>query len=158
MTISMKVENRLIIVFLIILTVSCKNNSIESKQNFDWILGSWIRTNEKENRLTFENWEKQNELEYIGFSFTLQNNDTVWEENVKLVKKDVNWSFNVTGKGESKPTKFKIIKIEKQKFVCENQQNDFPKTIEYSKKGDFLYATISGNDMKVIFDFEKNED
>ena len=33
--------------------------------------------------------------------------------------------------------------------------NEFPKKIEYSIKGDFLHAVISGNDMEVLFDFEK---
>ncbi|MCU4164954.1 DUF6265 family protein [Carboxylicivirga caseinilyticus] len=143
------------IVILLILSVSCKNRPTESKDNFDWMLGSWIRTNEQENRLTFENWEKHSDSEYTGFGFTLENNDTIWQENIKLIKKDGEWSFDVTGQGESNSTNFKLIRIEEQCFVCENQLNEFPKIIEYSKNGDLLKATISGNNMKVDFDFEE---
>ena len=148
-----------IIVSLFVFSVSCNNKSdsgqAETEQNFDWLSGKWIRTNDQEDRLTFENWEKKSTTEYIGFSYTIQNNDTVWQENVKLLKTDANWSFEVTGKGETQPTKFRLTTIEEGKFTCENQANEFPKKIEYLKKEDKLQAKISGNDMEIIFDFEK---
>lgn len=153
----MKMKNKLIIVVLILFSISCKisRNENESEQELDWIIGNWVRTNEQENRSTFENWEKKNNSEYIGFSYTMESNDTIWQEKVTLQKNDGNWSFDVRGKGDVKPTKFKSTFIGKEEIVFTNPSNEFPKKIEYSKKGDKLYAKISGDDMEAFFDFEK---
>jgi len=151
----MRLRISLILIFQIILTASCNDNSSEREQNFDWLIGNWVRTNNEEEKTTFENWEKQSDSAYIGFSYTMQQNDTVWQENIALIKEEAHWSFNVTGEGEAEPTKFKVVKIGEENFICENQANEFPKKIEYSIKGDFLHAVISGNDMEVLFDFEK---
>lgn len=36
----------------------CNSKQNESTENFDWLLGKWQRTNEKQGKTTFENWEK----------------------------------------------------------------------------------------------------
>lgn len=158
MTTLMKMRNKIIGIFLIALVFSCKEKPSENQQNFDWLLGSWIRTNDQESKKTFENWEKKNDNEYSGFSYTMQNNDTIWQERVKLTKTNENWSFDVTGKGETAPTKFRLTSIKKVKFVCENKANEFPTKIEYSKKQEQLHATISGNGTEVSFYFERNSE
>ena len=133
------------------------NSKVELKNiDFDWLLGKWTRVNDQENKKTFENWEKISNLEYIGFSYTMENNDTVWQERVKLIKTINNWSFNVTEKGEIEPTKFALSEIKEKKFICENQLNEFPKKIEYELIGNILHAKISGNDIEVLFDFKKS--
>ena len=124
-------------------------------QNFDWLLGNWIRTNEKENKQTFERWEKNSDAEYIGLAYTMQNKDTIWREYVKLLNSNKEWSFNVTGKGEKVSTNFKLNEIGKEKFTCENQANEFPKLIMYTVLGDTLHAKISGGEMEIVFDFVK---
>ena len=144
---------------MIIVVVSCNNsstiNTVNSPQNFDWLIGNWMRINNKENQTTFENWEKKNDSKYTAFGYTLQNKDTTWQENIVLTRIDNSWSFNVTGKGEITPTKFILTTIENGKFICENPENEFPKQIEYIKNGDKLDAKISGGDMEVIFNFKK---
>ena len=54
--------------------ISCTNPSTES---FDWLVGEWQRTNEKEGRETFEMWNKVTDYEYSGFGVTLQDGDTL---------------------------------------------------------------------------------
>jgi hypothetical protein len=56
----------------------CKNKQNENKEastynseNFDWLLGKWQRTNEKQGKTTFENWEKISDSEYSGIGFTI---------------------------------------------------------------------------------------
>ena len=132
-----------------------KKNIGTPNQNFDWLLGNWIRTNEKENKKTFERWEKKSDAEYIGLAYTMQNKDTIWREDVKLLNSNKEWSFNVTGKGEKASTNFKLIEIDKGKFTCENQANEFPKIIMYTILGNTLHAKISGGDMEILFDFVK---
>ncbi|MEO6136357.1 MAG: hypothetical protein ABIP35_14455 [Ginsengibacter sp.] len=131
-----------------------KNNVEIVKQNFDWLLGKWIRTNDKGGVQTFENWEKKSDSEYIGLGY-IQNSDKEWEENIKLIKSGTYWSFDVSEKGDVIPTKFKLTVIEERKFICENQDNEFPKAIEYKMVGDTLHAKISGNGKEVLFEFKK---
>jgi len=134
-----------------------KNKMEIVRPNFDWLTGNWIRTNEQEGKSTFENWEKKSDSAYNGFSYTMQNSDTVWQEHVRLIKTNNNWSFDVTQKGQTEPTTFKLTNIEKNRFICENQANDFPKKIEYSVAGTQLNANISGPNMEVLFEFKKME-
>lgn len=161
-------SNRLIIVFLIALQVSCGNRATSTHdlasgsgepviEDFDWMLGEWTRTNDEGDKATFENWRKKDQSHYIGFSFTMQDSDTVWQETVDLVKTNDSWSFDVKGKSETQPTKFRLITIEDGRFVSENQTNEFPKVIEYWKIEDGLHAKISGVDMEVLFVFQKRK-
>lgn len=161
----MKARNA-VMFFFIIFSVSCteKNtksssttnlSSAEPQHNFDWLFGSWIRINGQEGSSTFENWKKQNDTEYIGFGYTMQDKDTVWQEHIIFHKTDSIWSFNVTGIEGEESTNFKLTEIGEKSFTCENPENEFPKVISYSKKGEQLVAKISGNDMEVDFVFEK---
>jgi len=149
---------RILFVLLVFTAFSCRNTSTELVQDFDWLTGSWIRTNDAEDQITYEKWEKLSESEYLGFGCTVQNNDTIWMEHIQLIREKENWSFNVTGEGETEATKFLVSSVGKASFVCKNEANEFPKEIEYSKVGKKLNATISGNDMVIHFDFEKLAD
>jgi len=144
-----------------ILLIACNSKEKSAVSNekpsapFDWLLGNWIRTNEKKDRQTFENWIKINNSEYAGEGYTLQNTDTIWKETVQLIESKGRWKFSVTPKGESKPTVFELIKMEDTTFTCESKTNDFPKIIHYFKDGHSLKAEISGGDMKIPFEFER---
>lgn len=146
-----------LVLLVLIYIFSLNSHGADSQVNFDWLLGSWERQNEKEGRQTFESWKQKNEHEYIGLSYTMEGRKKVWQENVRLVKEKGGWHFNVTMEGESQTTKFKLTRIEPGKFVCENAENEFPKVIEYAKNGQELHAKISGDGMEVTFDFAKVE-
>lgn len=122
--------------------------------SFDWLLGDWERTNEQVGKETFETWKKAGANEYQGFGFTLQNADTIWQEKIILIHRNTGWNFEVTGKGESEPTIFKIIHFRGERFDAENQENEFPKVISYYKEGHELKAVISGGDIEIPFEFE----
>lgn len=132
--------------------VSCNNHSTE---NFDWLVGEWQRTNEKEGRETIEMWSKVADSEYSGFGATLQDGDTLWYENIKLVKSNNLWSFEVTGQADITATTFILTKIEEGRFTSENDQNEFPTKIEYYISGDMLKALISGGGEEISFDFKR---
>ena len=152
--------NKIIALSLIlILIISCKKAGTaitdDSSSNFDWLVGNWIRTNEKEGKKTIETWAKDEDSKYNGFSFTLLNNDTIWQERVTLMKADGGWHYSVTGKGNLQPTVFKLTEIEKEAFICVNEANEFPKKIRYSKSGNQIKAIISGGGMEIPFEFER---
>lgn len=141
---------QLLFLLLLPLLISCNQ-----AEDFDWLLGNWQRKNEQEGRQTLENWQKKSDSEYIGLGFTLQNGDTIWQERIRLIKSDNGWNFEAIGKGETSPTIFKLTRIEKESFVSENEQNEFPKKIYYYKNKDDLNAIISGGGEEVLFEFKK---
>jgi len=68
----------LILIALISFSCSQKNRSDQAlaenpdtTNNFDWIIGSWLRSNDKEGNITFEHWAKNSSTEYIGLGCTL---------------------------------------------------------------------------------------
>lgn len=152
--------------FLVVLVLFClgcvqkkKENKEGSKavsieKNFDWLIGNWERSNEKEGKQTFENWVKLNEKAYQGIGFTIKENDTIWQESIELNKVSETWNFAVKGKSDPMPTVFIVTAIEEDSFICENEENEFPKKISYSKGEKGIVAVISGGDMEILFEFE----
>ena len=133
-----------------------QNNEIsKSTENFDWLLGNWKRNNEKENRETFEIWKKKNNSEYYGIGFTLQNNDTIKQEKIKLTKLNNNWILEVKVPEETESIIFNLTSIGNKEFICENKEIDFPKKIKYWKNGTKINALVSGDEMEIPFEFER---
>lgn len=127
----------------------------QQKVDFEWLLGTWKRTNEKQGIQTFEYWKKIDKDHYKGLGFTMKRSDTIWQESLNLVKKKGFWNFKVKLQNASEETVFKVTSIEQKGFVCENKQNEFPKKIAYKRSGNNLIALISDADRKVSFDFDK---
>jgi hypothetical protein len=144
---------KILILFAVIITGSCTSKITTTEINFDWLLGHWVRTNEVSGKSTFENWVKLSDKIYIGHSFTIKNLDTIWQENVRLTKTDSVWSYDVTPKGDSIVTSFKVIQLGEKGFTCENELNEFPKKILYRRENNVLYAEISAGETKIPFEF-----
>lgn len=152
---------RLKIYSLLLLFFACKHKESinipnqKTTMSFDWMLGFWQRSNDKMGHQTYETWSKQNDTLYTSLGYTMQAQDTVWRENVKLFKRDTSWFFSVLGKGETESTDFMLTTITYQSFICENPNNEFPKMIMYHLKGDSLIAKISGGGPDIEFKFGK---
>jgi hypothetical protein len=165
-----------IVIFLIgILVISCnqgkneKSNKAESTikltevtDDFDWLLGKWKRGNEEIGKETFENWDKKSNTEYVGFSYTTQKGDTIYQEKFRLVKSNTDWNFEIELKGETVPSTFKMTSSNTQEFICENNEKyfpnrkaDSPNKIKYWTNKEKLYATISGKEIEIQFEFVK---
>lgn len=148
-----------LIILLVFAFCSCLPEGEKNKQliepNFDYLVGSWIRTNEKSDRNTFENWKNISPTKYEGSGFTIKDKDTIWQEDVILSKTNTDWNFTVTDKKEKNQVIFNLTKISNDGFTCENQKNEFPKIIRYKKDGELLKAEIEGGDMKIPFEFKK---
>lgn len=122
---------------------------------FDWLLGKWQRTNEqKENSETYEHWEKINDS-YQGLGFTLKGNDTIWQEHMQLSKVDNAWQLAIKSPQEEVATLFKNIQLTKEEFTFENPDIEFPNIINYINKGNTFYASVSGSDMNIKFEFKR---
>lgn len=132
-----------------------QKSTTQAKANFDWLLGNWKRTNEEKGKETFENWRKIDDSEYNGIGFTLQNSDTLRQEDMKLIQTNGKWNLLVKTPDENDFIKFEMVEIEKDKFECKNETLDFPKLIKYWKNGDKMNAIVSGDSLKLSFEFER---
>ena len=126
-----------------------------SNENFDWLLGNWIRNNEEEGIETYEVWIKKSSYVYIGIGFTMQDNDTLKQEKIRLIKTDEKWNLEVQSPGDSNPIIFNMTSYSDQEFICENKVLDFPKLIKYWKNGNKIHALVSGDNMEIPFEFER---
>lgn len=133
-----------------------KSHSVESVRasEFNWLLGDWKRMNDRPGRSTFEHWTRISNSEYRGLGYTLRNGDTIFKEYIKLHLDKGEWIFEVSGVNED-PTLFQVTRKTRLSFTCENEKNEFPKYIEYSKVGRTLKARIFGGDQEVEFSFTK---
>lgn len=122
--------------------------------NFDWISGEWIRTNGKAGLITTESWEKISDDTYKGIGLTKKNGETVFREDLRLIKKEENWVYEVVGVNVD-TTNFIVTSYSGNSFSAENQENPFPKQIEYSYNEEKLTAEISDENRKIVFEFRR---
>lgn len=135
----------------------CNSKQNENTENFDWLLGKWQRINEEQGKNTFESWKKNNNSEYNGIGFTIQNNDTISQEKMKIVKINGKWNLLVKTLEEKEFIQFEMSEIQEDKFECKNDTLDFPKLIKYWKNGDKINALVSGDNLKLSFEFKRIE-
>jgi len=143
--------NRLYFLLVIVVLSSC--NKTQEFQ-FDWLLGNWERTNDSKENKTYESWTKKSDTEYIGLGCTLKGKDTVFKENIQLIKEKEKWIFKVIGVNENS-TLFPVSSLTKASFTCKNPENDFPKQIIYSFDGKKLNAVISDDNTEISFVFKR---
>ena len=138
--------------------LTAANRQLLFGEDFDWLLGDWLRSNDTAGKTTFEKWYKKSDQEYQGIGYTLEKQDTVFKENLRLVPLNNQWHLEVTGVNES-PTYFVVTNRTATSFISENPDNEFPKIIKYDLVGDSLKAEVSAGEMMVSFVFgrEKNK-
>ena len=71
-----------LIFILAALVLNCTHSAFASEPNFDWLLGQWKRVNDKAGQITYENWTKKSPYKYIGQSYTIKDNERIWQEDV----------------------------------------------------------------------------
>ena len=130
--------------------VSCDNNTKKTK-NPAFLIGNWKRLNDKPGSQTFENWNP----DFKGLGYTIKNGKTSFSEQLSIIKINDTLHLQVVGVNEN-PTLFKFTEQTDTSFVCENSQNEFPKTIKYILDKGNLKAEVSNDDFRIDFIFEKN--
>lgn len=123
--------------------------------NFDWITGDWTRTNGKTELTTTESWEKLSDSIYKGHGISKKNGETIFREDLRLVKKDDNWIYEVVGVNVD-TTNFIITSFSSKSFSAENLKNPFPKQIDYKYENGKLVAEISDDSKKIVFEFRRD--
>ncbi|SDS45779.1 hypothetical protein SAMN04488553_2302 [Gramella sp. MAR_2010_147] len=126
----------------------------QNPETFDWIIGDWIRTNGMHKLTTTEHWKKISSNLYEGTGVTKKNNETVFRENLRIIKKEEKWIYEVTGVNKE-TTNFLLTSISDNTFTAVNPENEFPKKISYRTEDKKLIAEISDDRKKEIFEFSK---
>ena len=151
-----------LLIITIVTIVSCNsttkktdNNSEKQVENFDWLLGNWERLYEEPGKETFENWKKISQNEYSGIGFTVQGSDTIKQEKIRIAKQSGKWILTVKVPEETESITFPITELKYNEFTCTNDSLDFPKQIRYWKNGEKINALVSGDSLKIDFEFER---
>ncbi|GAL73922.1 hypothetical protein JCM19275_2769 [Nonlabens ulvanivorans] len=150
---------RLLLLLTICSLVSCKRDFSKGPQ-LSWLQGKWQRVDDRDGRSTFENWRMQIDGSLLGHGFTLEENDTVFEEKLAikplniLVKNDNRWVLQVTGVNEF-PTIFEIKEFTSKSFTAVNLENEFPTHIKYSIINDSLKAQVYSDQMSIDYTFKR---
>ncbi|WP_299162879.1 hypothetical protein [uncultured Tenacibaculum sp.] len=131
-----------------ILFFSCQTKKKNNKPN--WLFGKWERINEKPDKSTFDFWNK----DLTGIGFTLKESDTIFKETMSIVTIEDTLHLKIEGVNDT-PTLFKFTKQTDSSFVCENEQNEFPKKIYYYKENKQLKCKISNDKFSIDFVFNK---
>lgn len=151
-----------LLIALTIIVVSCNSTTNEKKnisekpvENFHWLLGKWERLHEETGKETFENWQKISQNEYSGIGFTMQGSDTIKQERMQITKQNGKWILTVKVPEETESVIFSITELKSDEFTCTNDSLDFPKNIRYWKNGEKINALVSGDSLKIDFEFER---
>lgn len=139
---------KVLFIFCFLILAACKKEELKKP---DFLLGYWIRVNDKPNQITYEVWNP----DFTGIGFTMQHKDTVFKEIMSIIEKKDTLYLQVKGVNE-KPTLFYFTSQTATSFVCENPKNEFPKKINYYIESDTLKASVSNDDFTVDFSFIKS--
>lgn len=127
----------------------------QSVSDFKWLTGTWERQNTKPESTAFESWEKMTKMGLQGQGTTLRGVDTVFVEELSILERNNKLYYVAKVSHNSEPTYFEITSFNKNGFVCENPNHDFPKKIDYQMNDNLLLVTISGDGKEIPFQFLK---
>jgi len=143
----------------VVLLVACKNPDTSSKavsKSFDanLLVGDWQRTNDSENKKTYESWWLSSNGIPEGKGYTMLNSDTIWSEKIAINL--IGGYKNLVVKDKTNvETAFKFISETKNSFKCHNPTNEFPKFIEYIVSEYKIKAVISDGENSIDFLFDR---
>lgn len=144
---------------MVLLLSSAAHAQSVSKEDFpslSWLEGKWIRLNMKRpGRTATEQWKKVSDHEFIGMGITLQGNDTIFVEKLKIMVdgNEIHYVADIPENPE--PVHFTFTIISSGHFTCENPEHDYPKKISYLLEGGTLKAQTSGDGKMQEFLFKK---
>lgn len=98
-----------------------------------------------------EKWEKKYAKMMKGETVYAKDNEEESREDIQLVLEDrrIYYIPKLKGEDDEEPVQFTLIEIDKNKFIFENKDHDFPKRIIYvMKTPDEMDATIEGETSK----------
>lgn len=133
---------------LLLALVACKNQETTEKEKIKaatWLLGNW-ESKSAEGSLK-ENWSQVNDSTFSATSYFINAKDTVHFETINLqqVGEQLTYTATIKGQHNDKPVAFTLFSETEKQVIFENQKNDYPQKISYTKiTADSIVAQISG--------------
>jgi len=113
-----------------------------------WIVGHWA--GEFGDGIFTEKWKIIDENKIIGNGCYVQNNDTIFKEELSLIKIGNNWGY-ISIADDNIPILFTLTENNKNKMVFQNSEHDFPTKIVYLLKADSsLLVTVEGKKFGIL--------
>lgn len=133
-----------LLLFPILFACNSENSVIapDSALPIDRLSGTWEDVEAHEHFV--EQWNQNGQGGLIGKGYVLSGNDTVFIEQLSIEPLDSNWVYfaNVNRRNQSTKVPFRLVTAEKNKFVFENKDHDFPQRIIYEFKNDSLIEQL----------------
>lgn len=133
--------NNLVVALIAFLAISCSKSA---EKPWAYLEGNWKNTKNG----SIESWTKLDDNNLKGFSYYLDNGDTVILEYIRLTWKNDSLFYIPRDPEQNGGDEvvFYATSISDTTLIFSNPNHDFPTTISYLKKSDsFLEASISGN-------------
>ena len=115
-------------------------------RDYDWLVGNWCGKTDGGQGFC-EQWKKLSDGQLTGQGYFFMNEskkDTSFQESLALIMVNNQMLYRVWLKKDSAPVDFLVKSKSNKAFVCENEKNDFPKSIHYRKSGKNLYIVLKG--------------
>ena len=142
----------LVFVGLILFTASsCHFGQNKKSVTIHNLQGVWQA---EEGPLLYEEWIIDDDSTLIGLSYSINGEDTLLLEKMRMVNKDGRLHFfaRVPDQNAAEEIGFALVKLEKNRWTFENPDHDYPNRIIYELLSDTtLYARIEnmkGNKQK----------
>lgn len=147
-----KTHNRILFLFILFL-IGCQQSQAQEKE-FGWLVGKW----KLKDKNAFEEWRISPDKKTLeGLSYRIKSGDTTVTEKL-TIKFEQPYFFYISDVAENPaPVKFKITQYNSEKFLAENPEHDFPKSIRYKlirkDSQDFIEAAIEGEGKVIPYTF-----
>lgn len=132
-------------IIILILGFALLSKSEDKKitlDNLHWLSGCW-NNGDTLNRYD-EHWMKPAGTSMLGMSRTVAEGETIAYEFLRIQKEKGGAIYYVANPSGQKPDSFKLVKSERNLWIFENPQHDFPQKVIYRLNGDSLIARIEG--------------
>ncbi|MEQ8274723.1 MAG: DUF6265 family protein [Deltaproteobacteria bacterium] len=132
------------IAILFFLLAACRTT-----HDLSWLEGQWVSVDG--DRTTTETWRHE-DGRWIGSGVFERSGEVVSTEALEIVDVDGVLTYVATPSEQTR-TAFVLTHLMKNVAVFENPEHDFPKRIEYRRRGDKLIATVSSDDRETTWTF-----
>ena len=116
-------------------------------KDLTWILGTWHMDGRSHN--TVEIWQEVSDRTYEGGSYviSLVDGDTTFTESLRIVEMGGAIYYIAAVGHNPYPVPFKLVKLDSDGAIFENEEHDFPQRIEYTMTStNALTVIVSGSE------------
>ena len=138
---------KLISALLLLTCINANAYMCNSLSDLNWLLGEWktqVKQDLTNELLTTETWLKLSDKTFEGFGKTANN-----IESLRLLEMSDEIFYLAKVSHNPSPIAFKLTACKSNAFIFENEQHDFPNTIEYKQiNSNAIQVKVSGKTEK----------